>query len=164
MYVSQVIELYINMTDWTKDKTPEEVKEIYGKRTEDLKDDVYYWERRNYEHRLTIENTPEQIKEDRIKRHTQSYNKNRKKHKNYKPFKVRIEEPGKTPLITVFESEKDFFDKTLFEATTLVNLKKRGTHKVKRTLPTTKHKFVKGTVLTVLDELHQHLSEGEGNT
>ena len=151
MYVNQVIELYINMTDWTRDKTPEEVKEIYGKRTEDL-------------NKLTIENTPEQIKEERIKKHTQSYNENRKRHKNYKPFKVRIEQPGKTPLVTVFESERDFFDKTLFEATTLVNLKKNGIHKVKRTLPTTKHSFVKGTVLTVLHEFNQHLSEGKGNT
>ena len=152
------------MTDWTRDKSPEEVKEIYGKRTEGLRDDIYYWERRNFEHKLTIENTPDQVKEERIKKHTQAYNKNRKNHKNYKPFKVRIEQPGKTSLVTVFESEKDFFDKTLFEATTLVNLKKNGFHKVKRTLPTTRHNFVKGTVLTVLDELNQHLSEGEGNT
>jgi len=152
------------MSDWTKDKSPEEVKEIYEKRTEELKDDVYYWERRNYEHKLTIENTPDPVKEERIKKHTQSYNENRKQHKNYKPIKIQFDIPGQPSTVTVFESEKDFFTKTLFEATTLVNLKKKRIHKVKRILPSTKHNFPKGTVLTVLDELDQHLSEGESNT
>ena len=160
----QEFELYNYMTDWTKDKDPEEVREIYDKRTEELKDDVYYWERRNFEHKTTLEQTPVPVKEERIKKHTESYNSNRKNHKNYKPIKVRIDEPAKTPIVLVFESERDFFEKTHFEATTLVNLKKNKTHKVKRILPSTKHNYSKGTIITLLDQLDEHLSEGEANT
>ena len=108
----QEFELYNYMTDWTKDKDPDEVREIYDKRTEELKDDVYYWERRNFEHKTTLEQTPEPVK----------------------------------------------------EATTLVNLKKNKTHKVKRILPSTKHNYTKGTTITLLDQLDEHLSEGEANT
>ncbi len=139
--------------DWTRGKTPKEVKEVYDKRTEDLKDDVYYWERRNFEHRLTIENTSEEVKLERIDRHIKSYSNNRKNHKNYRPIIVRVEEPGKTPYIFKYESERDFFSKTHLEATTLVRLKKTGSHTIKRILPSSKHTFAKGTVFTMLYEL-----------
>jgi hypothetical protein len=62
-----------------------------------------------------------------------------------KPFKIMISIPGQNSVYETFESERDFFKRTLFEATTLDKIKKDKRHTVKRRLPSTKHKYPVGT-------------------
>lgn len=134
----------------TKGKSLQEINEVYKKRVERLTTE--FWALRNYAHITTLSNTPAYIKKSRIKRHTQSYKQNRCNHKNYKPIKLEIISPDNTSYIITCDTEKDFFKKTKLESTTLSKLKQNKTHTIKKIIPSTKHKFKKGTKLLIIED------------
>jgi len=109
-----------------------------------------YWVLRNYVHSNTLANTPDNIKKQRLIAHSNAYKNNRKEHRNYKPININIKCPGKSATKKQYESESEFFEKTKFEQSILLKLKREGVHAVKRRTTATRHNFAVGTVITLI--------------
>ena len=106
---------------------------------------------RNYAFSTTIANTPDHIKKQWVEKHLISYKQNRTKHKNYKPIKINIHEPNKQVYMIKFQSEKDFFHKTKLESSTLLKIKNKKYHKIKKITSSTKHSYPVGTEFFLIE-------------
>jgi group I intron endonuclease len=134
---------------WHKFKTKEELKKMYEKviKTRSLRQPLI-----NLKHKETIKNTPKHIKEQRLHKHLTSYIKNLKSHKTYKPIHLKFIYPNnKKEETIIFETEQDFFKKTLFETSILNKLKKYKKHIIKRIWKHTKHLYPTGTIISKIN-------------
>jgi len=145
----KLINLSLNASggNWTSIYPISSISSIYTKREENYPT----WKRqiRNIRHRQTLKNTPSETKQKRIKKHIESYKKNRKTHKSYKPFSITFLEPCNKEYTLSFENDKEFLTNTKFEYTTLTKLKHTKSHTIKRILPSTKHRYPINTKLTL---------------
>jgi hypothetical protein len=134
--------------DWTLNVDKDRIKEVYSKMVQN-----YSKERRierNFKHKQTLLNTPNDIKKERIDNHCKTYHANRNRHKNYKPIIISINDD----IIIKSNTQQEFFNITKFETSILEKLKKTGMHIIKRLLPCTKHSYPVGTVVKLISDIN----------
>lgn len=143
-YCTNLLDVYGGGSSWRQYKTPEELKVHDDKRinlsTEKRK-------QRNEAHKNTIKNTPQHIKDERMKRKIESSRKNIKNRKNYTPIHVTFIIPNECEYSVVYDSESEFFKNTKLEETSIRELKTLGVKTIKRRLHWTKHNYPIGTII-----------------